>query len=205
MNKSQIYDRIEHRTWGWTMKKIYIVTTYTGTFLSYLIRKVSKSPYAHISLSLNEDLSPMYSFGRLNPKTPIFAGFVEENINEGLYEIKKNAMCRVYSMDVDISKYEKLKHNIMKVNNNRNKYNYDVKALVYLTFNKARESEYKYVCSHFVADMLYKSDIKIIDKPPALTKPEDFYNNKNLKLEYEGLLCNYKPNKNASQISIASC
>ena len=46
----------------------------------------------HISLSLNEDLSPMYSFGRLNPKTPIFAGFVEENINEGLYEIKQNAL-----------------------------------------------------------------------------------------------------------------
>ena len=73
------------------MRKIYIVTTYTGTLLSYMIRKVSKSPYAHISLSLNEDLSPMYSFGRLNPKTPIFAGFVEENINEGLYEIKQNA------------------------------------------------------------------------------------------------------------------
>ena len=35
------------------MKKIYIVTTYTGTLLSFLIRKISKSPYAHISLSLN--------------------------------------------------------------------------------------------------------------------------------------------------------
>ena len=58
------------------MKKIYIVTTYTGTVLSYLIRKISKTPYAHVSLALNEDLRPMYSFGRLNPKTPIFSGFV---------------------------------------------------------------------------------------------------------------------------------
>ena len=84
--------------------------------------------------------------------------------------------------------YEKLVQNIMRVNNNKTKYNYDVKALVYLSFNKAREKEYRYVCSHFVADMLYKSDIYIIDKSPALTKPEDFYNNKNLKLEYEGLV-----------------
>lgn len=186
------------------MKKIYIVTTYTGTFLSYLIRKISKSPYAHISLSLNEDLSPMYSFGRLNPKTPLFAGFVEENINQGLYEIKKNAMCRVYSLEVSHQSYEKLVHNIMKVNNNRNKYNYDVKALVYLTFDKARESEYKYVCSHFVADMLYKSDIKIIDKAPSLTKPEDFYDNKHLTLEYEGLLCNYKLDKEENRLSVLS-
>ena len=107
------------KNWGCMMRKIYIVTTYTGTLLSYMIRKVSKSPYAHISLSLNEDLSPMYSFGRLNPKTPIFAGFVEENINEGLYEIKQNAMCRVYSLEVSYDKYEKLVQNIMKVNKNK--------------------------------------------------------------------------------------
>lgn len=115
------------------MRKIYIVTTYTGTVLSFLIRKISKSPYAHISLSLNENLSPMYSFGRLNPKTPLFAGFVEENINEGLYEIKQNALCRVYSLEVTYDNYEKLVQNIMRVNNNKTKYNYDVKALVYLS------------------------------------------------------------------------
>lgn len=187
------------------MRKIYIVTTYTGTFLSYLIRKISKSPYAHISLSLNEDLSPMYSFGRLNPKTPIFAGFVEENINEGLYEIKKNALCRVYSLDVDYSSYEKLVQNIMKVNHNRKRYNYDVKALVYLSFNKSRDVEYKYVCSHFVADMLYKSDIHIFDKAPSLVKPEDFYNNYNLNLEYEGLLCNYNFKNKEEILSHMTC
>ena len=187
------------------MRKIYIVTTYTGTFLSYLIKKISKSPYAHISLALNEDLSPMYSFGRLNPKTPIFAGFVEENINEGLYEIKKNALCRVYSLEVDYSKYEKLVQNIMKVNHNRTRYNYDVNALVYLSFNKSREVEYKYVCSHFVADMLYKSDIHIFDKSPSLVKPEDFYNNYNLNLEYEGLLCNYDVNNRNETLNHATC
>ena len=64
------------------MKKIYIVTTFTGTLLSCLIRNISKTPYAHVSIALNEYLRPMYSFGRLNPKTPIFAGFVEENIND---------------------------------------------------------------------------------------------------------------------------
>lgn len=194
------------KDWGCNMRKIYIVTTYTGTVLSFLIRKISKSPYAHISLSLNENLSPMYSFGRLNPKTPLFAGFVEENINEGLYEIKQNALCRVYSLEVTYDNYEKLVQNIMRVNNNKTKYNYDVKALVYLSFNKAREKEYRYVCSHFVADMLYKSDIYIIDKSPALTKPEDFYNNKNLKLEYEGLLCNYNSQQNKPNIlSHVSC
>ena len=146
------------------MKKIYIVTTFTGTLLSCLIRNISKTPYAHVSIALNEYLRPMYSFGRLNPKTPIFAGFVEENINEGLYAIRTNTMCRVYSLMVTERQYEKLKENIDNVSINRKQYVYDVKALVYLSVNKPRKKDYKYVCSHFVADMLKRSEINILDK-----------------------------------------
>lgn len=173
------------------MKKIYIVTTYTGTLLSYMIRNISKTPYAHVSIALNEELKPMYSFGRLNPKTPIFAGFVEENINQGLYEIRKNTMCRVYSLEVTDSQYKKLQENISEVSNNRKEYDYDVKALVYLSINKPRQKDYKYVCSNFVADMLEKSDIKILNKPYYEVRPNDFYNLKELNLEYEGLLSKY--------------
>jgi hypothetical protein len=174
------------------MKKIYIVTTYTGTALSYLIRNISKTPYAHVSIALNEQLKPMYSFGRLNPKTPLFAGFVEENINEGLYAIKSNTMCRVYSLIVTDLQYDNLYKNIMSVSNNRELYSYDVMALIYLTLNKSREAKYKYVCSHFVADILQKSGICLFEKPSYNVRPNDFFNQKYLTLEYEGLLSQYK-------------
>ncbi len=173
------------------MKKIYIITTFTGTFLSYLIRNISNTPYAHVSIALNEDLKPMYSFGRLNPKTPIFAGFVEENINEGLYKIRENTMCRVYSLNITGSQYDNLKNNIKKVSDNRQKYDYDVKALIYLSMNRSRKKDYKYVCSNFVADMLEISGIKVLSKPSHEVRPNDFYNLSDLELEYEGLLSKY--------------
>lgn len=173
------------------MKKIYIITTFTGTFLSSIIKNVSKTPYAHVSIALNEDLKPMYAFGRLNPKTPIFAGFVEENVNQGLYEIKSNTMCRVYSLDVDNEQYDKLIDNISIVGDNRKQYDYDIRGLVRLSLNRPRQKDYKYVCSNFVADMLYKSDINIFDKPAYEVRPNDFYNQKQLQLEYEGLLSKY--------------
>ena len=185
------------------MKQIYIVTTYTGTFLSYLIRNISKTPYAHVSIALNQDLAPMYSFGRLNPKTPLFAGFVEENINQGLYAIRKNTMCRVYSLDVTDSQYNKLYDNIMEVSRNRKKYDYDVRALVYLSINKPREREYKYVCSHFVADMLQKSGINIYDKNSYEIRPNDFYDLDSLNLEYEGLLSRYSTEEHSYVSEIA--
>ena len=186
------------------MKKVYIVTTFTGTLLSCLIKRVSKTPYAHVSIALNLDLKPMYSFGRLNPKTPIFAGFVEENINEGLYAIRENTMCRVYSLDVTDSQYDNLKQNIIRVANNRKEYYYDVKGLVYLSMNKSRKKDNKYVCSNFVADMLEKSDINILDKPSHKVKPNDFYNLENFTLEYEGLLSDYPMRHNLNYLQVAN-
>lgn len=173
------------------MKSIYIITTFTGTTLSHLIRNISKAPYAHVSIALNEELTPMYSFGRLNPKTALFAGFVEERINEGLYAIKKDTECRVYSLEIEDSKYYLLKDNIDGVKSNRKKYSYDVAALVRLSIDKPRQANHKYVCSHFVADMLCKSGINIFSKPSYAVQPNDFYDHKDLKLEYEGLLSEY--------------
>lgn len=186
------------------MKKIYIITTYTGTVLSYLIRNISKTPYAHVSIALNEDLKPMYSFGRLNPKTPLFAGFVEENINEGLYAIRTNTLCRVYSLDVTDSQYDDIYINIMKVSKERKSYDYDVMALIYLSINRPRQADYKYVCSHFVADMLEKSSIDLFDKPSHEVRPNDFYGLSRFTLEYEGLLSQYNSAKAAFVPTVAN-
>lgn len=189
---------------GASMKKVYIITTYTGTTLSYLIKNISKTPYAHVSIALNEDLRPMYSFGRLNPKTPIFAGFVEENINQGLYAIRKNTRCRVYSLYVTNEQYNDLYKNIQHVSENREKYDYDVKALIYISRKKHRETEYKYVCSHFVASMLEKSDINVFDKEPCAVMPRDFFDHEQLELEYEGLLSEYTAREEKLSYSLSS-
>jgi hypothetical protein len=186
------------------VKKVYIITTYTGTTLSYLIKNISKTPYAHVSIALNEELMPMYSFGRLNPKTPIFAGFVEEKINEGLYAIRTNTRCRVYSLYVTNEQYNDLYKNILEVSNNRDKYDYDVLALIYLSRNKSREAKYKYVCSHFVASMLEKSGIQLFDKESCAVKQNDFFDHEELELEYEGLLNEYLPNRQNYRVSLSS-
>lgn len=183
------------------MKKIYIITTFTGTTLSCLIQNISHAPYAHVSIALSEDLCPMFSFGRLNPKTALFAGFVEEKINEGLYAIKTATRCRVYSMNVSNQQYESLKENINYVKFNREKYSYDVIALIRLYMNKPRSLDYKYVCSHFVADMLEKSGIEMFSRPSYSIQPNDFYNHEKLILEYEGLLSEYYLNKENSVLA----
>ena len=74
----------------------------------------------------------------------------------------------------------------------RKDYDYDVKGLVRLSINKPKKKDYKYVCSNFVADMLEKSGIQIVDKPSHIVRPNDFYDLDVLTLEYEGLLSEYR-------------
>ena len=49
------------------MKEIYLILTYTGTIPSKMIKMYTKYTYSHVSLSLDKDLSEMYSFARRNP------------------------------------------------------------------------------------------------------------------------------------------
>lgn len=173
------------------MKKIYIVSTYTGTVLAHLIRTITRKPYSHISISLDDSLETMYAFGRINPKNPLIAGFVEEGVNKGLYEIKKNTICRVYSMEIDEDKYERLQKNIARVKSIKALYNYDLISLIAIPLGVNRKPQFGYVCSTFAADMLKKSGIELLNKPYNYVQPNDFYNLNGLTLEYEGLLRDY--------------
>ena len=68
------------------MKKLYIILTHTGTVLSNIVKYYTKYEYSHISIALDEELNRMYSFGRLNPYNPFWAGFVHEYIDKGTFK-----------------------------------------------------------------------------------------------------------------------
>lgn len=182
------------------MKKIYIITTHTGTIVSRLIKKKLDVPYTHVSISIEEDLQKMYSLGRKYVMTPIIAGLVEENINKGLYKIKTNTICRVYSINVSIEQYELVKQNIKKQLSNKRNIKYDFMGVITSSLDKQIYKKDTFVCSTFVAHILKSSNIDIFKKPPYLITPLDFYNSSKLNLEYEGLLNQYNYTKTKETI-----
>ncbi|MEC3822412.1 hypothetical protein VSM05_13910, partial [Clostridioides difficile] len=105
---------------------------------------------------------------------------------------------------VDNLQYENLYKNIKLISDYREDYYYDTMALIYLLMNIQRQSEYKYVCSNFVADMLEKSEIDILNKQAFEVTPNDFYNLSGLTLEYEGLLSEYNSRQHSYVSKIAN-
>lgn len=171
------------------MKKIYIILTHTGTNLSKLIKKYTKDEFSHVSIGLDKELKQMYSFGRLNPYNPIWAGFVHEYIDDGTFKRFYLTKTRVYSLEVTEEQYERIKTTIQKMEQEKQKYKFNILGLFAAGFRKKIAMKKAFYCAEFVKYVMEKAEIET--GLPEVAKPEDFKEIKNLKEEYSGLLKKY--------------
>lgn len=169
------------------MKKIYIVLSYTGSLPSRLIRQATKKKYTHVSISLDKELTQMYSFGRKYNRLPIPGGFVKEDINKGLY-IKKGTLILIKEMQVNNRQYINLLKAINEFNDKITHYDYKGAIGVYL--NKDMFDKDGYVCSSFVNQILQHIGIET-NKGDWEIQPEDFNHLSNTILIYEGMSSRY--------------
>lgn len=171
------------------MKKIYIVLTHTGTTLSKLVKYYTKYEFSHISIALDKELNKMYSFGRLNPYNPFWAGFVHEYIDKGTFKRFENTKAEIYSLEVTDEQYSNLENLIEKMNEHRKKYKFNILGLFAVSINKKVVSKNSFYCAEFVKYAFEQSGVKM--NLPEIIKPQDFRNQNNLEKIYTGLLRDY--------------
>lgn len=177
------------------MKKIYIVLSDTGTLFTRSIKMFTRKPYNHSSIAFESDLSTLYSFGRKNPNNPFIGGFVEEHIDDGTFKKFSNTLCVVLSLEIPTESYNQLQAIIKNFVENKESYNYNLLGVMGAMLNRPLPRENKYFCSSFLAETMVKSDLNLIDQSPYLTRPDDFMEIKEVVVEYEGLLSEYKTKK----------
>lgn len=184
------------------MKKIYFLLSHTGTVLSNIIRFYTKNEYTHVSISLDENLDMLYSFGRLNPYNPVIGGFVHERINGGTYKRFKKTKSSLYSVEIEDEAYKKIKCKIETFERNKDLYGFNILGLFCVALHKKFDTEKSFYCAEFVKYLLDYGETNI--KLPEIVKPEDFKKIENIELLYKGFLKDYKKsfvkNKNLEEI-----
>ena len=175
------------------MIKIYIILTYTGTILSKIVKVYTRKKYSHVSISLDEDLTKMYSFGRLNPYNPFIGGFVKEGIDIGTFKRFKKTKTKIYSMEIPEEKYEQLESIIEQIQKEKNLYKFNIIGLLGVVLNVKIKREKYFYCAEFVKYVLEESNVVEL---PELVKPEDFEKLDNINEIYKGILKEYKTNNN---------
>jgi hypothetical protein len=175
------------------MKKIYIVLTHTGTILSSIIKNYTNAEFTHVSISLNKELTKMYSFGRLNPYNPFIGGFVHEGIHHGTFKRFKNTFTAIYSLEILENEYKDLEDIIFSINNRKELYKFNILGLFAAGFNKKIEFKQSFYCAEFIKYLF--ENVGIYTNLPKVVKPEDFLKINGINLEYKGTLRKYKSNK----------
>lgn len=171
------------------MKKIYIILTYTGTILSKIVKIYTKKEYSHVSISLDSNLTQMYSFGRLNPYNPFIGGFVHEGIDRGTFKRFKKTRTKIYSLEIEEEKYEKLESIIENIQERKNLYKFNLIGLIAVALNVRIKRERCFYCAEFVKYVLEQSQVLTL---PEVIKPEDFEKVQGLNEVYRGVLKEYK-------------
>lgn len=173
------------------MKKIYIVLTHTGTLLSNFIKLYTKKDYTHVSLSFDEELEEMYSFGRLHTYNAFIGGFVKESITTGTYKRFKNTEASVYEIEITGRQYIETQKFVRAMYKRRKQYKFNFIGVFCVMFNKKIKRKNALYCAEFVKGALEEGNVDV-SYLPEIIKPEDFRKMKNAKLIYTGKLRRYR-------------
>ena len=172
------------------MKKIYFVLTYTGTILSRIVHIYTRQEFCHSSLSLDAELNEMYSFGRYWAYNPFIGGFIKEEVDSGTFKRFRNTKAAIYSLEVTDWQYKRIKREIKRMKNSKDKYTFNTLGLAAILFDKKLTRKNKYYCSEFVKHLVEVG--KVENNLPDIVRPQDFENIDNVELIYKGKLKDFK-------------
>ena len=171
------------------MRSIYLVMSQTGSILSKAIKFFTKKEYNHISLSFDDKLDCMYSFGRKYTYNPFIGAFVIENIKKGAFLRFSKTKCKVIEVRLTDQQYNKLLLNIENMVVEKKKYKYNILGLFLALFNIERHPDTKFYCSEFVRYVLDRSGVDV-SMIPTIPHPVDFEIMSNKEI-YKGILKDY--------------
>ena len=179
-----------------TMKSIYVVLCRTGTILSRTISKLTGDWYTHASISLDDNLQTMYSFGRRWSYNPWIGGFVKESTQFGTMRRFRTADTLVMRVAVNHETYHNLTQYINQMYAERKKYKYNYWGLFLSKWRvrvRSRKAN-RFYCSEFVNDCLERFGIIRRGEFGKVVRPMELLKlrlNGKGQVIYQGALCQF--------------
>lgn len=170
---------------------IYLILSSSSSLPAKVIKRVSKNILNHSSISVDDSLKSMYSFGRTNCYNLFTAGFVKECQNQGFYKRFKDTYIKVYRLPVDEEVFCLTKDYLENWYENRDYYSYSYLGLLMAGVNRPLQRDNRYYCSEFVAKVFTDCNIRAINRNIHTYRPHYFEELEDKVLIYEGLFIDY--------------
>lgn len=180
-------------------KKLYVVVSQTGSIVSKILKLLTGARYNHVSVALDETLTPMYSFARKYTYNPFWGAFVREYPGRGALGRFKNTEVVVLELNCSSEQYDAVAARLEKMYREREKYRYNYRGLFSAYFSKKYHKKHHYYCSEFVRDLLERSGIISENSFGDIAKPIDFLRLPQAACVYCGRLRKYRPSTVAEE------
>lgn len=156
-----------------TEKNLYIVVSQTGTIVSKIIQAVTRAKFCHVSVSLEENLATMYSFGRRYAYTPLFGGFIKETPQTGVFKRYPKTETVIFAFPLTGENYTKLHARLEEMDKNKKGWRYNYLGAILASVRKRYVKQGRYYCSEFIRELLLSHQLtdKIL---PEVMLPKDF-------------------------------
>ncbi|MGH4050918.1 MAG: hypothetical protein ACREVX_06120 [Clostridium sp.] len=170
---------------------IYVVISRTPTSTGKIIRRFLKEEYNHASISLDKNLSQMYSFCRFSVSNPFVGGIVHESAFTLNIGSRDDVPINVYRIPITVRKFELIRNFIYDIYNDDEIYYYNFLGAIGVLFNK-RHAIYKtYICTEFVMEALKQGGSGITPIESYNITPTDICEVMRQFLFYRGNLNDY--------------
>lgn len=139
---------------------IYVVFSSTPYKIGKLIRRVTGEEFNHVSISLDEELSQMYSFARRHYRLPFYGGFVHESRSR--YHVDGNAtsIC-LCAIPVTSRQYLALSSLLRDMHRNSRFYIYNHLSILGAVIHRPIRAKDSYTCVEFCVKILKDLGIEI--------------------------------------------
>ena len=156
-------------------KAVSLVFVAGSSKLSKAIRKVQGTEFSHASISLDDDLSKIYSFNRRNGFNGLIYESIKNYIKEGVTKIG------VYTFLVSEKVYNNLEKALEKFNLYINKTKYSILNLLTIPANIPLDMDMRMVCSEFVDKLLKMANLDLTERKSSLVGPKNLIQAANSK------------------------
>lgn len=154
-------------------KNLYIVLPKSETFVAKIARTLTKYPYSHVTLSIDDNLEVFYSFSRLRNDSPLISGFAKEYRSHLASKKNIKLTCKIFKIPVTFKEYNKIKKYIND-NQKDDTLLFNYLSMATLTIFKGFDVYRTQNCCGFVAQALELLDEFELSKPYYKYFPKDF-------------------------------
>lgn len=132
---------------------LYVLFSATPYRMGRMIRIVTREPYNHVAIALEEDLRELYAFARRYYRTPFYGGFVTEH--PARYHHKGSAaQVQLYRIPITESQWEALRRRIQNMDSQAHRYLYNHLSALTAPIHRKVTVRDAYTCAEFAVSVL---------------------------------------------------